>query len=79
MDSIIALDIETTGLDPHKDSIIEIGAVCFNDNRIENEWESLINPGRKIPPFITQLTGISDHMVMEAPSIQDVLTDFQPN
>jgi ATP-dependent DNA helicase DinG len=77
MDSIIALDIETTGLDPHKDSIIEIGAVCFNDNRIENEWESLINPGRKIPPFITQLTGISDHMVMEAPSIQDVLTDFQ--
>ena len=77
MDSIIALDLETTGLDPQKDAIIEIGAVRFNNNRIENEWETLINPGRKIPPFITQLTGISDHMVLEAPSIQDVLTDFQ--
>jgi ATP-dependent DNA helicase DinG len=77
MDSIIALDIETTGLDPQKDAIIEIGAVRFNHNRIENEWETLINPGRKIPPFITQLTGINDHMVLEAPSIQDVLVDFQ--
>jgi len=77
MQSIIALDIETTGLDPQKDAIIEIGAVRFNNNRIENEWETLINPGRKIPPFITQLTGINDHMVMEAPSIQDILADFR--
>jgi ATP-dependent DNA helicase DinG len=77
MDSIVALDIETTGLDPQKDAIIEIGAVRFNNNRIENEWETLINPGRKIPPFITQLTGISDHMVMEAPSIHDIVADFQ--
>jgi ATP-dependent DNA helicase DinG len=77
MDSIVALDIETTGLDPQKDAIIEIGAVRFNGNRIEDEWSSLINPGRKIPPFITQLTGINDHMVLEAPSIQNVLTDVR--
>jgi DNA polymerase-3 subunit epsilon/ATP-dependent DNA helicase DinG len=77
MDSIVALDIETTGLDPQKDAIIEIGTVKFNGNRIEGEWSSLINPGRKIPPFITQLTGITDHMVLEAPSIQNVLTDLR--
>lgn len=77
MDSIVALDIETTGLDPKKDAIIEIGAVRFNGNRIEDEWSSLINPGRKIPPFITQLTGINDHMVVEAPTIQNVLTGLR--
>lgn len=77
MDSIVALDIETTGLDPQKDAIIEIGAVRFNIKRIEDEWSSLINPGRKIPPFITQLTGINDHMVLEAPAIQDILTDLR--
>jgi len=73
MNSIIALDIETTGLDPHKDAIIEIGIVQFNLNRIETQWSSLINPGRKIPPFITQLTGIDDHMVLNKPSIKEVV------
>ncbi len=73
MNSIIALDIETTGLDPHKDAIIEIGIVQFNLKRIEAQWSSLINPGRKIPPFITQLTGIDDHMVLNKPSIKEVV------
>ena len=77
MDSIVALDIETTGLDSKKDAIIEIGAVRFTTKRIEGEWSSLINPGRKIPPFITQLTGINDHMVLEAPSIQNILPELR--
>jgi ATP-dependent DNA helicase DinG len=77
MDSIVALDLETTGLDPNKDTIIEIGAVKFNEKRVEAEWSTLINPGRKIPPFITQLTGISDHMVLDAPTIQNVLTELR--
>jgi ATP-dependent DNA helicase DinG len=77
IDSIVALDIETTGLDPVKDAIIEIGAVRFHGNRIEDEWCRLINPGRKIPPFITQLTGITDHMVLEAPAMHEVLTDLR--
>jgi ATP-dependent DNA helicase DinG len=73
MDSIVALDIETTGLDPLKDTIIEIGAVRFKGRRVEAEWSTAINPGRRIPPFITQLTGITDSMVLSAPSIHDVL------
>jgi len=77
MTSIVALDIETTGLDAQTDAIIEIGAVRFNGKRIEGEWTSLINPGRKIPPFITQLTGITDQMILEAPPIRAVLADLR--
>jgi DNA polymerase-3 subunit epsilon/ATP-dependent DNA helicase DinG len=77
MTSIVALDIETTGLDPTKDAIIEIGAVRFNERRVEAEWHSLVNPGRRIPPFITQLTHITDQMVLGAPAIQDVLGDLE--
>ncbi len=77
MTSIVALDIETTGLDPGTDAITEIGAVCFNDRRVEAEWHSLINPGRRIPPQITQLTGITDAMVRGAPPLRDVLADLE--
>ena len=59
MTSIVALDIETTGLSPEGDAITEIGAVRFNERRIEGEWHTLINPGRRIPPMITRLTGPS--------------------
>ncbi len=76
MESIVALDIETTGLDPDSEAIIEIGAVRFNDRRVEGEWHTLVNPGRRIPPFITQLTGIRDSMVLNEPYIQDVLGDL---
>ncbi len=76
MSSLVALDIETTGLDARKDAIIEIGAVRFNESRVEDEWHTLIHPGRSIPPFITQLTGITDQMVLRAPPIRDKLDDL---
>jgi DNA polymerase-3 subunit epsilon/ATP-dependent DNA helicase DinG len=75
MESIVALDIETTGLDPEKDAVIEIGCVRFRGHRIEAEWSSLIHPGQRIPPFITQLTGITDQMVLQAPSFREVLSE----
>jgi ATP-dependent DNA helicase DinG len=73
---IVSLDLETTGLDPHKDAIIEIGAVRFTGNRTEDEFTTLINPGRHIPEFITGLTGISDEMVRQAPPIRDVIDEL---
>jgi DNA polymerase-3 subunit epsilon/ATP-dependent DNA helicase DinG len=73
---IVALDLETTGLDSQKDAIIEIGAVRFAGNRVENEFTMLINPGRHIPEFITGLTGISDDMVRQAPRILDVIDEL---
>jgi ATP-dependent DNA helicase DinG len=77
MTSIVAIDLETTGLNPEGDAIIEIGAVRFNERRVENEWQTLINPGRRIPPLITQLTGITDAMVRGAPGIHEVLDDLE--
>ena len=49
MQSIVSIDIETTGLSEDRDAIIEIGAVKFKGHRMEAEWSSLINPGRHIP------------------------------
>ncbi len=77
MESIVALDLETTGLDPLNDAIIEVGAVRFNDRRVENEFSTLVNPGRPIPPVITQLTGINDQMVRSKPSLPQVLTNLR--
>ena len=77
MTTYVALDIETTGLDENRDAIIEIGAVKFNERRIEDEWTSLINPGRQIPAFITGLTGIDNPMVRQAPGFRDVAHELE--
>ena len=76
MSSIVAVDIETTGLNLDEDVIIEIGAVKFNGRRVEDTWTTLVNPHRSIPRFITQLTGISNAMVRNAPNLTDVMDDF---
>jgi DNA polymerase-3 subunit epsilon/ATP-dependent DNA helicase DinG len=77
MRSIVAIDIETTGLSPDRDVIIEIGAVKFKGHRVEDEWSSLINPGRHIPEFITGLTGISDVEVRAAPRLMEIVPDLE--
>lgn len=71
--TFVALDLETTGLDPRQDAIIEIGAVRFTLHRDEAEFQELINPGRPIPPAITELTNISEAMVARAPRLAEVL------
>ncbi len=76
MPTLVALDIETTGLDPQREAILEIGAVRFNGRRVEDEWSTLINPGRVIPPYITSLTGITNQMVAQAPPLSAVLSDL---
>ncbi|WP_322796668.1 exonuclease domain-containing protein, partial [Tepidiforma sp.] len=61
MTTFIALDLETTGLDPETDRIVEVGAVRFDESgeRID-EFSALVNPGRRLPVFIERLTGISN-------------------
>ncbi|MFO7889485.1 MAG: exonuclease domain-containing protein [bacterium] len=76
MSSIVAVDIETTGLNLDEDVIIEIGAVKFNGRRVEDEWSTLVNPRRSISSFITRLTGISNNMVRNAPVLPDVMGDL---
>ena len=73
MPEIVSLDIETTGLDPNTDSIIEIGMVKFSETRVEAEYSQLINPRRPISAFITNLTGITNSMVLNQPFLADML------
>jgi ATP-dependent DNA helicase DinG len=70
---LIALDLETTGTDPRKDAILEIAAVRLRDGAIVDEFSTLVDPQRPIPPFITQLTGITDDEVQGKPTINAAL------
>jgi len=72
----VAIDLETTGLDPEADSIIEIGAVRFQGDRVLEAWSSLVNPGVPIPPKIQRLTGITPRDVEGAPRLAAVLPRF---
>lgn len=60
------VDIETTGSHPQGNGITEIAIVLHDGNEIEGRFETLINPGYKIPPYVAQLTGISNDMVAAA-------------
>lgn len=69
----IIIDLETTGLDPKYNDIIEISALKIRNNEITDTFDTLINPGYPIGSFISELTGITDDMLAEAPKIQAVL------
>lgn len=71
---MVFVDLETTGANFANDRIIEIGIVTV-DERGVREWSTLINPEREITPFITQLTGIDNAMVADAPTFADVAQD----
>jgi DNA polymerase-3 subunit epsilon len=67
------VDVETTGMRPGEDDrITEIAVVVVQGSRRELVFDSLVNPGRPIPSRITELTGISDAMVREAPTFRDI-------
>ena len=70
----VALDLETTGLRPERDAIIEIGAVKFRENQVLETWSSLVNPQRPIPHKITQLTGITQSEANQAPALSSVIS-----
>jgi DNA polymerase-3 subunit epsilon/ATP-dependent DNA helicase DinG len=71
------IDLETTGLDASRDDIIEVAAITFNGSEVLNEFSSLVNPRREIPDFITGLTGITQEMVDEAPSMFSLRTQLR--
>ena len=70
----VALDLETTGLSSDTDDIIEIGAVKFAATGVVDEFHSLVNPRRRLPTFIKELTGITQSEVDSAPSFSQVST-----
>lgn len=70
------LDIETTGLDPSFDAIIEVSASRIRKNQIEDTFTALVKPDYPIDEFISELTGITNEMLASAPSINEVLPEF---
>ncbi len=75
-DSYISIDLETTGLEPKHDKIIEIGALRVEKGQITGSFSTFVNPGRKLEGRITELTGIRDEELADAPYIQDVLPEL---
>jgi DNA polymerase-3 subunit epsilon len=73
---IAFLDVETTGADPREDRITEVGLVLMDAGEPVEEWSSLVNPGREIPPGIAALTGITDEMVACAPAFAEISLDL---
>lgn len=76
INSYVCLDLETTGLDPKKNKIIEIGAIKVSDGKIVGQMETFVNPGVKLEERIVELTGIRDELLWEAPEIREVLPEL---
>ncbi|HFC12983.1 MAG TPA: DEAD/DEAH box helicase, partial [Anaerolineae bacterium] len=68
----VFVDVETTGLDSYRDTMIEVAAVAWQDGKEVDRFAALLNPGRAIPPMITDLTGISDAMVAKAKKVGSI-------
>lgn len=75
-DGYLAVDLETTGLDPKTDKIIEIGAARILSGKVKETYETFVNPYRKLGEKVISLTGISDGQLENAPGIQDVILSF---
>lgn len=79
LSSYVAIDLETTGLDPTVHQIIDVGAVRFRSGRPESEFRSFVRADRPLDPFITDLTGITDPDLLGAPQFSEIsqaLLDF---
>ncbi len=75
-EELIVLDLETTGSQPVKDEIIEIGAVKTVKGEIVDTFKALVKPRSDIPDYVQKLTGIDHHMVENCPYIEAVLPEF---
>ena len=72
----VAFDVETTGLNPDEDSIVEIGAAVFVNGSVDKTFKSFVNPGCHIPENVSKINHITDDMVRNAPPIKEALKAF---
>lgn len=74
--AFVVFDLETTGLEPKRERIVEIGAVKFDRRGPVGRFSVLINPGIPMPPAASRVNGITDDMLAGQPSLDEVLPDF---
>jgi len=74
--SLVSVDVETTGLDVTTARVIEIGIVRIERGQVVDRWGTLIDPGMKLPPKITEITKITDEMLQGKPSFRDLKWDI---
>ena len=72
----VVFDVETTGPKTPPSRVLEIGACRVSRGRISGEFQTLLNPRMSIPPFISRLTGITDAMVRDAPTFEEVAAEW---
>lgn len=72
----VIFDLETTGISPQSDAVIEVSAIRVRSGRVSEEFSSLVNPERFIPWGATRVNGITDAMVADAPKTADALWEF---
>ncbi len=72
----VILDTETTGLRPGHHRVIEIAGIRMHGGEVAGSFQSLVNPGSRLPAFIVQFTGITQEMVEKSPKSHEVLPDF---
>ncbi|MGM0369043.1 MAG: PolC-type DNA polymerase III [Bacillota bacterium] len=75
-ETYVVFDLETTGFNPHHNKIIEIGATKIKSGQIVDSYQGFVNPEEPVPERITELTGITDSMVANAPKIESALAEF---
>ncbi|MCB0390713.1 MAG: 3'-5' exonuclease [Bdellovibrionales bacterium] len=71
--NVVVLDFETTGLSAENDRIIEVGAVALDGKNCVGTFSQLVHPGDFLPYHITQITGITDEMLQDQPSAEEVM------
>lgn len=76
-DSLVFMDVETTGLDPRRERIIEVFLLRVDRSGKVSEFETLIHPERPIPAIITEITGLTDEDVADAPKEADIVHEIR--
>ena len=73
----VLFDLETTGVSCINDEVVEISALKVRDGFVVEEFSTLVNPGMPIPPYATDINGITDDMVAGAPDVEEALKAFK--
>ena len=76
VEDYVVFDLETTGVRPGLDRIIEISALKVRGHQVEDQYTTLVNPEMRIPRAATAVNGITDEMVKDAPEMEEAVRGF---